>query len=372
MTARPGRALGRGLLYAQCWEDPDVARAALRIRPGDTVLAIAAAGDNVLALLRDDPARIVAVDVNPAQTALLRLKMAAIACLGEPGRVAAFLGASPAMDRVATYRREIRPALPDDARGYWDAHLAAIERGVIHAGRFERYLALFRRVVLPLVPGRRAVREMLAAATLDEQRRVYETSWDSWRWRLLFRVFFSRGVLRRLGRDPAFFEHCEVGDVGAHYLARAEHALVDIPIRTNPWAAYMLAGGFGPEERLPDYLRPGPQACIRERLDRVDVRTVSLDEALRSLPRASVNACYLSDVFELSTPDEHAATLAEVARVGRPGARICYWNNLVPRRRPASLAGRLATDEREADRLHRLDRAFLYSRLVIETVRVAP
>ena len=57
--------------------------------------AIAAAGDNVLALLQDGPARIVAVDVNPAQTALLQLKMTAIARLADPARVAGFLGAVP-------------------------------------------------------------------------------------------------------------------------------------------------------------------------------------------------------------------------------------------------------------------------------------
>lgn len=368
MTAASGPALGRDLLYSQCWEDPDVARAALRVRPGDTILAIAAAGDNVLALLQDDPARIVAVDVNPAQTALVLLKMAAIERLTEPGRVAAFLGANPASDRVATYQRDIRPALPGDARRYWDAHLAAIDRGVIHAGRFERYLALFRRAVLPLAPGRSAVRGMLASATLAEQRHVYRTRWSSRRWRLLFRVFFSRVLLRRLGRDSAFFEQCEVTDIGAHYLTRAEHALTDIPIGRNPWAAYMLTGEFGTGERLPDYLRPGPQTWIRDRLDRIEIHTVALDEALRSLPDASIDACYLSDVFELSTPAEHAATLAEIARVGRPGARICYWNNLVPRRCPASLADRLASDELEARRLHEVDRAFLYSRLVIERV----
>ncbi|HEY5629250.1 MAG TPA: DUF3419 family protein, partial [Candidatus Limnocylindrales bacterium] len=343
----------------------------LRIPAGGTVLAIAAAGDNVLALLQDDPARILAIDVNPAQTALLRLKMAAIARLAGPAQVAAFLGAVPAADRAATYRRFVRLALPDEVARYWDGHLAAIERGVIHAGRFERYLALFRRTVLPLVPGRRAVREFLAARSLVEQRRVYETAWNSRRWRLLFRVFFGRRLLRGLGRDPVFFAHCEVAGVGSHYLARAEHALLDIPIWTNPWAAYMLAGGFGPEDRLPDYLRPGPQACIRDRLDRVEIRTASLDEVLRSLPAASVDACYLSDVFELSAPAEYAATLAEIARVARPGARICYWNNLVPRRRPASLAARLAPDDREAERLHGVDRAFLYSRFVIETVRAA-
>jgi len=367
-ATRVAAALGSDLLYSQCWEDAAVAREALRIRPGAVVLAIAAAGDNVLALLADDPARILAVDVNPAQTALLELKIAAIRCLTGPDDVAAFVGAAPSDDRIGTYERRVRDALPDDARHFWDGRLELIAGGVIDSGRFERYLALFRRCLLPLVPGRSTVRAMLDAPTLADQRRIYRERWDSRRWRLLFRVFFSRGLLRRRGRDPAFFEHCGIEDVGAHYLARAEHALVDIPIRSNPYLTYILSGAFGPGDRAPDYLRPETQAALRPRLDRVEVRTASLDEALRSLPDRSVDAFCLSDVFELASPAEHATTLREVVRVGRPGARICYWNNLVDRRRPESLAGSLASDLPESGRLHAIDRAFLYSRLVIEWV----
>ena len=125
-------------------------------------------------------------------------------------------------------------------------------------------------------------------------------------------------------------------------------------------------------DRLPEYLRPEVQSIIRPRLDRVEVRTTSLEDALASLPSRSVDAFYLSDVFELSTPAGHAATLAEVARVGRPGARVCYWNNLVPRRHPDQLSARLADHPVEADRLEATDRAFLYSRLVVESVRGTP
>jgi S-adenosylmethionine-diacylglycerol 3-amino-3-carboxypropyl transferase len=368
---RSGRRAGlaTGLLYSQCWEDVAVARAALRLQPGATVLAVAAAGDNVLAMLQDDPARIIGVDINPAQTALLELKAGAIRALPDGDAVARFLGATDEPDRLECYRQRVRPSLAAAAARYWDAHPRDIERGVIHAGRFERYLAVFRTLVLPIVPGRRTVRAMLAATSLEEQGRLYHEHWDSRRWRLLFRVFFSRPLLGRFGRDPAFFEQCEIEDLGRHYLARAEHALLDIPVWRNPYATYILSGRVGEGERRPEYLRTEVQSVIRDRLDRLDVRTASLQEVLGSLPPRSVDAFYLSDVFELATPGDHAATLAEVARVGRPGARICYWNNLVARRHVQQLSGRLADNATEADRLFTVDRAFLYSRLVIETVQ---
>lgn len=63
--------------YAQCWEDADILLEALDIRPGDTCLAIASAGDNALAMLSKHPGRVVALDFNPAQLACLELRVAA-------------------------------------------------------------------------------------------------------------------------------------------------------------------------------------------------------------------------------------------------------------------------------------------------------
>src|SRR4029434_2763681 len=59
--------------YAQCWEDADVLLEALAIQPGEVCLSIGSAGDNTLALLAREPARVIAVDLNPSHLARLRL-----------------------------------------------------------------------------------------------------------------------------------------------------------------------------------------------------------------------------------------------------------------------------------------------------------
>ena len=61
--------------YAQCWEDGDIMLEALDVRPGQVCLSIASGGDNTLAMLSRGPARVIAIDVNPAQIAILELKM---------------------------------------------------------------------------------------------------------------------------------------------------------------------------------------------------------------------------------------------------------------------------------------------------------
>ena len=62
--------------YAQAWEDADILVAALRPKAGDTVVSIASAGDNALALLAEGPERVIAVDLNPVQLACVRMRVA--------------------------------------------------------------------------------------------------------------------------------------------------------------------------------------------------------------------------------------------------------------------------------------------------------
>ena len=46
-----------------------------------------------------------------------------------------------------------------------------IPAGIGSAGKFERYFALFRRWVLPIVHGRGAVESLLRPRTVEERRR---------------------------------------------------------------------------------------------------------------------------------------------------------------------------------------------------------
>ena len=60
--------------------------------------------------------------------------------------------------------------------------------------------------------------------------------------------------------------------------------------------------------------------------------------------------------------------LEAILRASRPGARLAYWNMLVPRRRPDALADRLVPLSDLAASLHAADRAFFYSAFVVEEV----
>src|SRR5205807_6422671 len=88
--------------YAQCWEDADVLLEALDVQPGDVCLSIASAGDNTLALLSRNPARVLAVDLSPAQLACLELRVAAYRELSHP-ELLELIGSRPSRRRDVLY-----------------------------------------------------------------------------------------------------------------------------------------------------------------------------------------------------------------------------------------------------------------------------
>jgi S-adenosylmethionine-diacylglycerol 3-amino-3-carboxypropyl transferase len=357
------RASFSGIRYAQCWEDADVLLAALDVQPGDVCLSIASAGDNALALLTRRPGRVVALDLSPAQLSCLALRVAAYRTLTHP-ELLELIGSRPSTRRPDLYRR-CRPLLAAADRDFWDGRPAEVAAGVGAAGKFERYFALFRRRVLPLVHFRGRVNALLRGGDPEQRRRFYDYQWDTWRWRLLFRVFFSRFVMGRLGRDPRFFDYVQ-GSVSARILDRTRHALTALDPADNPYLQWILTGRH--TTALPLALRPEHFDTIRAHLDRLEWRCQSVEDFLAEQGPRSIDRYNLSDIFEYMSEANYHQLLERLADAGRPGGRLAYWNMLVPRRRPQALAHRLRPLPDLARRLHLADRAFFYSDFVVEEV----
>ena len=357
-TGRARTAGAAGIRYAQCWEDPRALEEVLALTHYDDVVSIASGGDNTLALLLRGPRSVTAVDRSPAQLHLVELKLKAIEHLGYE-EFAGFVGARPSAGRMATYAK-LRPLLSGQARDHWDGNPAALAGGIIHCGKFERYFGLFRRRVLPLIHGRRTVGRLLASSSVEEQRAFYERAWDNRRWRALFRVFFGRFLLGRLGRDPSHFRYVTLDRVAATLLGRARHALAELPIRDNFYVEYILTGNYHRPDSAPPWLRPGNFAALKGSAGRVRLVQAGLTEYLASLAPGSVSAMNLPDVFEYRSDAEVEAALREVCRAARPESKLAFWTLFVPRTVPESLSGRLRPMAGSGDKWPAEARAFFY------------
>ncbi len=349
--------------YANVWEDAEVLCSALAPAPGRRMLSIASAGDNAFALLAGG-AEVVAADLSPAQLALVELKRAAIRRLGYE-EVLAFLGIQRgAEDRRSVYERLERD-LPASARDFFRERLDAIAGGVLHDGKFEGYFRLFRERVLPLIHRGKTVVALLDEKDEQARQAFYRRTWNNLRWRLLFRIFFSRFAMGRLGRDPEFFRYVE-GSVAERILARTEYALTVLPGYANPYMEYILTGNF--RRALPLYLRPEVFPGLKRNLDKLTLFEGPIEEAALAHRGEGFDGFNLSDLFEYLDEPTSAAVYGRLLETARPGARFAYWNMLVPRRLAAAFPGRVRPLDAEARELFARDLAFFYSAFVLEEV----
>lgn len=354
------------LLFAQCWEDPQLDAEALEIRRDDVVLSVTSGGCNTLSLAALGPAKVIAVDLNATQNYLLELKIAGLRTLNH-GEYLELLGARDSSFRKDLYHTA-RSALSPMARAYWDTQGKAIENGVLRAGRYERYLGACRRM-LQVIEGPQTLEALFDADSLDAQRRFYDETWDTRIWRWFFRMFFSRPVLGMGGLDPQCFTYVNgVKSFGEHFRKLARHALVDLPIRDNYFLAQVCLGRYLDERAVPPYLRVENFEVLRAAVDRIEILTGEIGSILRGLPSGSVDRFNYSNVFEWVPQETFESMLRETHRVAKPGGRLCYRNLLVRRKHPESMNDLFTPQDQLAGRLLWRDRSFAYSHFEVASV----
>ena len=107
---------------------------------------------------------------------------------------------------------------------------------------------------------------------------------------------------------------------------------------------------------------------IRRNLDRLEWRREPLEQFVKRARPGTFDGFNLSDIFEYVPADHYRRTLDDVARAGKPGARLAYWNLLAPRRCAETRPSRVRPLDELAARLHRHDCGFFYSAFVLEEV----
>jgi S-adenosylmethionine-diacylglycerol 3-amino-3-carboxypropyl transferase len=350
--------------YSQCWEDLEVLTEALMVAKDDTVLSVTSGGDNTLALVGEGPARIVSIDVNPAQNYMLELKLAAAQQLGY-AEYRGFLGADPSDSRMGIYA-QLSKSLSPDAAAWWSRNGSAVAAGVIHSGRFERYTAFFARRVMPLVHSKVRISELLSCEDLDAQRQFYVREWNTRSWRFFFNIAASRLMLGR-ARQHTLFAHVRVRDIGAIYMDRLEKHLMSRTAKGNYFLEYSLMGTY--VSKVPRYLSEICHSRIRT-YDAQNLEIVASDllSYLRSAPAESFSKYNLSDVFEAFDDAQYEALWKEIVRTARPGARIAYWTNLMPRAVPKTFEPCVLDEVERAAALAAKDKVFFYGSFKLYTV----
>ncbi len=342
------------IAYSQCWEDASLVIKALQIDDKDIVLSITSGGCNTLAIAGLNPRLIYSVDNNPSQNFLLELKLAAIKNLSF-NIVLEFLGYRRCNNRSEVFKL-LLPYLGEESRQFWISNAASIEKGIVHCGKFEKYLNKFRKFILPLIHRKARKHELVKSKSKNEQKRFYTEKWDSLRWKLLFKIFFSKIVMSGHGRNKKMFAHSESKSIAAVYYNRVKKAFMNGIVIRNYYLNYIL---FKESIDLPLYIE-NLENKGRSGTDCLSIVNNDVLTFLKSMPDNSISKYNLSDVFEALSQNEMNLIINEIYRTSKPNSRIILFNNLVIRNICESESGCFVRDIELETELVKQDKIFFY------------
>ncbi len=219
------------ILYSQCWEDPQIDRKAFNISEEDTIFSITSGGCNVLAFLIDNPQKILSLDISPYQNYLLELKIKLFQNLPYE-KILEFVGARNSNERIEIYKKYLREGLSTNCCKYWNQNLDKIKMGIIHCGRYEKYMRLIRILVRAAI-GNKLIWNLFHEK--DQSRRVelFDKKVKNMRWKIVTKFILSRRIMSLLF-DKDFFKYLDESfSFGKHFSEKAKHAFTELPMRSE-------------------------------------------------------------------------------------------------------------------------------------------
>ncbi len=269
------------LVYAACWEDPRVDRAALKIGGDDRILVITSAGCNALEYLLDEPRHVYAVDLNYRQNALLELKLSGIRAFDYDTFFQWFgKGFHPKAKQL--YREVLRSGVPEAYRPFWDRSIGMFtsKRRPFYfkgsSGTFawtmNLYIKHIARLYDPLL-------RMLSADSIREQWKIYETELREKFWKPYVKWGLANpGLLAISGvpRPQVMLARRSQETISEHMQRCTEYCVTQQLLNENYFWRVYLTGEFT-QECCPEYLKPKAFARLKAGLiERISTHTASV------------------------------------------------------------------------------------------------
>ena len=367
--------------YSQCWEDTEILLESLDISEKDVCFGILSAGDNVFSMLAKNPQKIVALDISFPQIALAKLKREVFKSFSYE-EMLKFMGIKSSSERIGMYEK-IRSNLEESVKNYWDFNKEAIENGIVHIGKFEKFFKIFRKRILPFVHNKKRIGKLLEKKSRQERTGYYNSHWNNFRWKLMFKLFFSKYIVGKLGRDKEFFRYAEK-NISEEMKERSRYALCELDSYENPYIYYIMTGNYR-LDCLPYFFREENFENIKKNLHKLEIVQNSVEEYLDGID-FKINKFNLSDIFEYMSLENYSKLMGKIYDNAENNALLAYWNLIVERNsekldykktdseiavngKEKNVDGKKFERMKELDsRLHKRDMTFFYTDFVVEKV----
>jgi S-adenosylmethionine-diacylglycerol 3-amino-3-carboxypropyl transferase len=359
----------RGIVFNMSWEDPEMDRRAFNLTSSDTVISITSAGCNPLNFLCQSPRKLISIDSNPAQTALLELKLAAIETVDHETFFDIFAARKPARV-LQVYRARLRPRLSPRAQEFWDRKLWIVARDLYEIGRNGLFFRILRNYLKVIGIDIRKQDRFFECRTLAEQTAWYHEHIAPRLWRGSSKLFvYFRPFMYLAGVHPNQFRLVDGRhDMFEYVKERIEYALTKVPIYDNYFMSVAVTGRMR-GDRVPPYLLKQNFSTLRRNLDRVLVVNGWLGPFLDSQAPGSIHKFNLLDIFDWMPPHVMESTLHSVLRAAAPNATLIYRSGSYQLEPPPSVLNRLAPREELARELFATDRSATYGSFYIYDIK---
>jgi S-adenosylmethionine:diacylglycerol 3-amino-3-carboxypropyl transferase len=310
------------LVFNQVWEDFELDRSLMDYGPDQVVVGLCSAGCSVLAIALCGVEKVFAVDLNPAQLHLLRLKQTSAQNLDSQSHWRLF-GQGQGQD-LPQLVQTLLPQLPESAARYWQHNAGLFVGGLHQAGRFGFAMRTLRRYLHIVCGGQEVVEGLFHCRSLQEQR-VYldEHVWPRWWNRGARALVASPWTLLPFGCSPGQARLMAASGRYPEFLAsQIYRALSTTPLQENPLWQSALLGRYLDREHVPEHLLAQNFEALGEASRRVEPHQASITDVLRGQDRASVDRVKLGDLMDWMGPDDLGALWQSLCEVVVPGGRV--------------------------------------------------
>lgn len=319
------------LIYNSCWEDPRIDRELLQLDSESRVMMLTSAGCNALDYLLDDPREVHCVDINPAQNALLELKIALIAN-GNFQLLWDFFGNGFKQTAELTYHRQLRRVLSPGAQRYWDDHINYfVPTSTYPTFYFRGASGNIARLIRNHIQRKRLypqILKLLNAESLEEQAFYFEKIepqlWDN----------FAKWLINRKATMTMFgvpFAQSKMikdkyrGGI-LHYIRQSlQRIFTKLPMRDNYFWRVYLTGSYSSHCR-PNYLRKNHFQTLNQRVNRIQVHNSSLLQYLKLSSGTYSHFILLDhqDWMAHTQPKQLAEEWQQILSKAESGSRILF------------------------------------------------
>ncbi len=367
----------KGFIYNQIWEDPEVDAQGLELQPGFEMLTISSGGCNVMNYLKHQPSGLHAIDLNTSHMSLTRLKLEAARRLPDYETFFRFFAEAHHPENIASYEKYLKPHLDPVTRSFWESapktspwlkRIRYFEKGFYKYSKLGWLIHFSHRVARLLGSD---LDRLFGCQTLEEQEVFFDEVMAPY-FDNFFVKWFSQSPLAvfSLGIPPNQYQLMKEerfdGGMIADFRRRVRKLVCDFPIQENYFAWQALRGRYDLEERkaLPDYLKEENFEKVREGSEMVDTHIASLKEFLVKRPAASLDKYVLLDSQDWMPKETIADLWTEIARTGKPGAKIIFRTagciSPLETALPISLLQCFEVEKEKATLLNDQDRSAIY------------